>query len=254
MSSPLFVRSLWLYILLLPSSWSSICRLRRSPLECLSHPALPSTCYKLQWTVWHCLGVIPSLLRPDCQLRAFNAEVTDSSIMALSSCSHSCPSTLVPSFGDDGEGCGGWRIVPSSQDTNCQGHDVPRRFLLVALGLSHPWTFSSSAGLLGLLFEMGRGTQILWPHNCYCKEKNKNFLLFNVFVESKSKKWHHFHVIFCLKFLYVGAIFLIFIYLFIFGIFSYGWLIGRAKPTLVTIGPTRALCRLQNFKAPHLPK
>ena len=110
----LFVRSLWLYILLLPSSWPSICRLCRLPLECLSHPALPLTCYELQWIGWHCSGVIPSLMRPDCQLRVFNAEVTCSFIIALSPCSHSCPSTLVPSFGDDGEGCGRWRIALSS--------------------------------------------------------------------------------------------------------------------------------------------
>ena len=116
--SRLFVRSLWLYILLLPSSQPSICRLRRSPLECLSHPALPSTCCELQWTAWHCSRVIPSLIRPDCQLRAFNAEVTGSSTIALSPCSHSCRPTLVPSFGDDGEGYGGWRIAFSSQDTN----------------------------------------------------------------------------------------------------------------------------------------
>ena len=109
-----FVRSLWLYILLLPSSWPSICRLCRSPLECLSHPALPSTCCGLQWTGWHCSGVIPSLMWPDCQLRAFNAEVTGSFTIILSPYSHSCPPTLVPSFGDDGEGCGGWRIALSS--------------------------------------------------------------------------------------------------------------------------------------------
>ena len=127
--------SLVIYILLLPSSWLSICRLRRSPLECLSHPALPSTCCELQWAAWHYLGVIPSLMRLDCQLRAFNAEVTGSSTIALSPCSHSCSFTLVPSFGDDREGCGGWCIVLSSQDTSCRGHDVPRRFLLVALGL-----------------------------------------------------------------------------------------------------------------------
>ena len=40
----LFMKSPWLYILLFSSSWPSICRLRRSPLECLSHLALPSTC------------------------------------------------------------------------------------------------------------------------------------------------------------------------------------------------------------------
>ena len=111
---PLREISLVIYILLLPSSWPSICRLRRSPLECLSHLVFPSTCCELQWATWHCLGVIPSLMWPDCQLRAFNAEVTGSSTIALSPCSPSCLSTLVPSFGDDGEGCGGWRIVYSS--------------------------------------------------------------------------------------------------------------------------------------------
>ena len=104
---PLREISLVIYILLLPSSWPSICRLRRLPLECLSYSALPSICYELQWAGWHCLGVIPSLMRPDCQLRAFNTEVTGSSTIALSPCSHSCPSTLVPSFGDDREGCSG---------------------------------------------------------------------------------------------------------------------------------------------------
>ena len=127
--------SLVIYILLLPSSWPSICRLRRSPLECLSHPALPSTYCELQWAAWRCSGVIHSLMRPDCQLRVFNAEVTGSCTIALSPCSHSCPSMLVPSFGDGGEGCGGWRIVLSSQDASCRGHVVPRRFLLVAVGL-----------------------------------------------------------------------------------------------------------------------
>ena len=127
--------SLVIYILMLPSSWPSICRLHRSPLECLSHPAFPSTCCELQWAAWHYLGVIPSLMRSDCQLRAFNAEVTGSCIIALSPCSHNCSSTLVPSFGDDGEGCDGWRIVLSSQNTSCRGHDVPRQFLLVAVGL-----------------------------------------------------------------------------------------------------------------------
>ena len=112
---PLFLRSLWLYILLLPSSWPSICRLCRLPHECLSHPALSSTCCELQWTAWHYLGVIPSIMRLNCQLRAFNVEVTDSFTIARSPCSHSCPPTLVPSFR---EGCGGWRITLSSQDTS----------------------------------------------------------------------------------------------------------------------------------------
>ena len=133
--SPFREISLVIYVLLLPSSWSSICQLRKPPLKCLSHPAFPSTCCELQWAAWHCLGVIPSLMRPNCQLRVFNTEVTGSCTIALSPCFYSCPSTLVLSFGDDREDCGGWRIVLSSQDTNCRGHDVPRRFLLVAVGL-----------------------------------------------------------------------------------------------------------------------
>ena len=111
-----FIREI--YILLFSSSWPSICRLRRSPLKCLSHPAFPSTCCKLQWAAWHYLGVIPSLMRPDCQLRAFNAEVIGSPTIVLLPCSHSYPPTLVPLFGDDGEGCGGLRIALSSQGTS----------------------------------------------------------------------------------------------------------------------------------------
>ena len=116
--SPLCEIFMVIYILLLPSSWPSICQLRRSPLECLFHPAFPSTCCKLQWAAWHCLGVIPSLMRPDCQLRAFNAEVIGSFTIALSPCSHSCPSTLVSSFGNDEEGCCGWCIAFSFHGTS----------------------------------------------------------------------------------------------------------------------------------------
>ena len=57
-------------------------------------------------------------MRPDYQLRAFNAEVTGSFTVALSPCSHSCPPTLVPLFGDDGEGCGGWHVALSSHNTS----------------------------------------------------------------------------------------------------------------------------------------
>ena len=61
-----FVRSQLLYTLLLRSSWPSICWSCSSLLECLSHPAPSSTCCELQQIRWHCLGVIPSLMRPDC--------------------------------------------------------------------------------------------------------------------------------------------------------------------------------------------
>ena len=137
----LFMRSLWLYIFLLPSSWPSIYRLCRSPLECLSHPALPSTCCELQWTAWHCLGIIPSLMRLDCQLRAFNAEMISPFTIALLPCSHSCPPTLVPSFGDDGEGCGGWRIALSSQEISS-----PRTWRSLVIS---PSSFGPSLVILG---------------------------------------------------------------------------------------------------------
>ena len=57
-------------------------------------------------------------MRPDCQLRAFNVEVIGSPTMILSPCSQSCPPTLATLFGDNGEGCGRWRITLSSQDTS----------------------------------------------------------------------------------------------------------------------------------------
>ena len=79
---------------------------------------LPSTCCESQRIAWNCSGVIPSLMWPDCQLRTFNAEVTALFTVALSPCSHSCLPTLVPLFGDHREGCGGWCVALSSQDTS----------------------------------------------------------------------------------------------------------------------------------------
>ena len=130
-----FVRPLSLYILLLHSSWPSICWSCRSLLEYLSHPALSLTCCELQQTRWHCSGVIPSLMRPDCQLRAFNAEVTDSSIIAPPPCPHSCPPMLVLSFGTTGRiALDGMLLFPSMTSIR-RGQDGPRRCPLAALGL-----------------------------------------------------------------------------------------------------------------------
>ena len=138
---PLREISLVIYILLLPSSWPSICRLRRSPLECLSHPTLPSTCCELQWAAWRCSGVIPSLMRPDYQLRAFNAEVTGSCTIALSPCSHSCPSTLFPSFG-------GWRgwLRWIAYCPFFSGHQLPRTCRSSAIS---PSSYGPSLVILG---------------------------------------------------------------------------------------------------------
>ena len=98
----LFVRPLLLYIFLLHPSWPSICWLYRSLLEYLSYSVLSTTCCELQQTRWHCSEVIPSLMRLDCQLWAFNVEVTASSIIAPPPCPHSCPPMLVLSFGTTG--------------------------------------------------------------------------------------------------------------------------------------------------------
>ena len=77
----------------------------------------------------------------DCQLRAFNAEVTGSPTMVLLPSSHSCPPTLVPLFGDDGEDCGGWRTALSSQ-----GISSPRTWWSSAIS---PSSFRSSLVILG---------------------------------------------------------------------------------------------------------
>ena len=93
-------------------------------------------------------------MRPNCQLRAFNAEVTGSPTLVLSPCSHSCPPTLVPLFGDDGEGCGRWRTALSSQGTGslrtwCSSAISPSSFgpSLVILGRFSPqlgpWAYHS---------------------------------------------------------------------------------------------------------------
>ena len=132
---PLLVRPLLLYILLLHSSWPSICWSCRSLLEYLSHPALSSTCCELQQTRWHCSGVIPSLMWPDCQLWAFNAEVTDSSIIAPPPCPHSCPPMLVLSFRTIGRAAlDGVLLFPSMAPVR-RGQDSPQWCLPAALGL-----------------------------------------------------------------------------------------------------------------------
>ena len=47
-----------------------------------------------------------------------------------------------------------------------RGHDGPRQFLLNSFGPSLVilGRFLPQPGPLGLIFGMGRGTQILWPH------------------------------------------------------------------------------------------
>ena len=151
--SPSFVRSLLLYTLLLHPSWPSICWSCRSLLECLSHPTPSSTCCELQQTRWHYLGVIPSLMRPDCQLRAFNAEVTASPIIAPPSYPRNCPPLLVLLFGTIGRAALESVLLFPFMTPIRWGRDGPRRCLPAALG--HPYSsldiFLSSAWALGLI-------------------------------------------------------------------------------------------------------
>ena len=118
-------------------------------------------------------------MRPDCQLRAFNAEVTGSFTIALSPCSHSCPPTLVPSFKNDEEGYCGWCIALSFHGTSSprtwrSSVISPNSFgpSLVILG-----RFPPRPGPLGLIVDMGWGTQILWPHNEFIDQMANNIQL-----------------------------------------------------------------------------
>ena len=137
--SPFFllisVRPLLLYILLLHSSWPSTCWSYRLLLKYLSHPTISSTYCELQQTRWHCSRVIPSLMRPDCQLRAFNAEVTNSSIIAHPPCPHSYPLMLVLSFGMTRRVALDGVLLFPSMTSVCQGEDGPRQCLPAALRL-----------------------------------------------------------------------------------------------------------------------
>ena len=107
-------------------------------------------------------------MQPDCQLRAFNVKVTDSSIIAPPLCPHSCPPMLVLSFGTTGKvALDGVLLFPFMAPIR-RGQDGPRRCLPVALGLPQSSSDVSLLDLdLGLDIKMGQGTQILQPPNIY---------------------------------------------------------------------------------------
>ena len=135
-------------------SWSSICWLCRSLLECLSHPTPSSTCCELQQTRWHYSGVISSLMRPDCQLRALNAEVTASPRIAPPPCPYSCLLVLVLFFGTTGRAAFEGVLLLPSVTSVCRGRDGPRRSPTATLGLRCSSSDVSffSAWALGLIW------------------------------------------------------------------------------------------------------
>ena len=85
---PPFLEGLLRYIPPFHWSWPFICWSCKLLLECLFHLPPSSTCYELQQPRWYCLGVISSLMWPDCQLWAFNANVTACPRISPPPCSH----------------------------------------------------------------------------------------------------------------------------------------------------------------------
>ena len=141
-SVPSFLEGIFRYISHSHWFWPSICWLCRLLLECLSHSTPSSICCKLQQIRWHYSGVISSLMRPDCQLRAFNAEVTASPRIAPPPCPHSCPTVLVLLFGMTGRAVFEGVLLSPSVALVGRGQDGPRRCLLAAwVFLTHPQTF-----------------------------------------------------------------------------------------------------------------
>ena len=163
---PPFVRSLLLYILLHRSSWPSIYWSCKSLLECLSHLAHFSTCCELQQTMWHCSGVIPSLMRSDWQLWAFNAEVTAFPIIAPPPYLYSYPPVLISSFGMIGRAALEGVQLFLSMTPIRQGRDGPRRCLPITLGLPYLSSdvFPSSAWALSLTLNRPKSPNPLAPH------------------------------------------------------------------------------------------
>ena len=163
---PLFLEGLLCYIAHFHWFWPSICWSCRLLLKCLSHLPPFSTCCELQQTRWYCSGVISSLMQPDCQLRAFNAEVTASPEIASPSCPHIWPTVLVLLFRTPGKAVFEGVSLFSSVTLVCRGQSCPRRRLLAAWTFFvHPRTFLLPRRGPWTWYEIGRGCQILRPHN-----------------------------------------------------------------------------------------
>ena len=114
----------------------------RSLLECLSHPLPSSTCCELRQIRWYCSGVIPLLMQPDCQLRAFNAEVTASPRIAPPPRPHNCPIVLILLFGTTRRVVVEGVLFSPSVTLVGRGQDGPQQHLLAAWAfLAYPWTF-----------------------------------------------------------------------------------------------------------------
>ena len=167
-------------------SWPSICWSCRSLLECLSHSPPSSTCCELQQTRWYYSGVVSSLMRPDCQLRAFNAEVTASPRIAPPPCSYGWPIGLGTSFGMLEGTASGDMALSLSLILVCRGQGRPRQYILaVWVPFVRPRVFLPPRHGPWAWYEMGRSPQILWPHNspsksyCPAPRAGRRILMFS---------------------------------------------------------------------------
>ena len=105
-------------------------------------------------------------MRLDCQLRAFNAEVTASPSIAPPPCLHNCPTVLVLLFMTTGRAIFGGVLLSPSVTLVGRGQDGSRRRLPAAWAfLTHPQTFLLSQHGFWAWYEMGRACQILRPYN-----------------------------------------------------------------------------------------
>ena len=104
-------------------------------------------------------------MQPDCQLRAFNADVTASPKIAPPPCPHSCPTVFVILFGTTGRAVFEGVLLSPSVTLVGWGQDGPRRCLPAAWAfLTHPWMFLLSRRGPWAWYEMGLACQILRPH------------------------------------------------------------------------------------------
>ena len=168
-SSPFFslplLKGIFRYISPSHWSWPSICWSCRSLLECLSHPPPSSTCCELQQTRWYYSKVVSSLMRPDCQLRAFNAEVTASPRIAPPPCSNGWPIGLGTSFGMLEGTASGDVALSLSLILVCREQGRPRQYILtVWVPFIRPQVFLPPRHGPWAWYEMSRSPQILWPH------------------------------------------------------------------------------------------
>ena len=94
-------------------------------------------------------------MRPDCQLQAFNAEVTASSRIVPPPCPHSCPTVLVLLFGTTGRIVFEGVLLSPSVTLVGRGQDGPRRCLPAA------WAFLVHLGHFFFL-SVGLGLDMKW--------------------------------------------------------------------------------------------